>query len=343
MPNLNKDALDIWNALRPMIDKEIERRTRGTVQRRKAKVTTAPSLVTNKIGVTEPFGDQYFIPFNTNLSTAKVGDVVWVEFMYGATNAFASMYATADTKDVTVGGVLDVVQRRCSATLSSTGWYRVLSFDTGELRALTNGLRSAIVTIKLLTSRGINNQTEEHEIKYVSGSHAYPFVDEISVSSTTLWIDKIRSAINSGADYCAIDIHFIGTSATNVTGQFDVAVDPDGQQYFTAGTLASVADAPAGETVLTTYSFQDNTPNRRTYIGVIQANSSISVPFSTLATAKAARGSNSPTFVDAIADTWGGVSYSARMDTLAIVTSSGNIVTITNKTQGVMNYIIETY
>ena len=219
----------------------------------------------------------------------------------------------------------------------------MLNIDTGGLRALTNGLRSSIVTIKLLTSRGINNQTEEHEIKYVSGSHAYQFVDEISVSSTTLWIDKIRSNFNSGADYCAIDIHFIGTSATNVTGQFDVAVDPDGQQYFTPEPIQSVADAPAGETVLTTYSFQDNTPNRRTYIGVIAANSSISVGFSTLATAKAARGANSVTCVDAIADTWGGVSYSSRMDTLATVTSSGNVVTITNRTAGVMNYIIETY
>ena len=163
------------------------------------------------------------------------------------------------TGDVSINGVLDLTQRRCSATLSSPGWYRVLNIDTGGLRALTNGLRSSIVTIKLLTSRGINNQTEEHEIKYVSGSHAYPFVDEISVSSTTLWIDKIRSNFNSGADYCAIDIHFIGTSATNVTGQFDVAVDPDGQQYFTPEPIQSVADAPAGETVLTTYTFVANT------------------------------------------------------------------------------------
>lgn len=91
MPNLNKDALDIWNALRPMIDKEIERRTIGMVQRRKAKVTTAPA--NSLIGVTEAFGNEIFVPYVSSMENAQVGDVVWVEFMYGATNSFVSMYA----------------------------------------------------------------------------------------------------------------------------------------------------------------------------------------------------------------------------------------------------------
>ena len=91
MPNLNKDALDIWNALRPMIDKEIERRTMGMVQRRKAKVTTAPA--NSLIGVTEAFGTEIFVPYVSSMENAQVGDVVWVEFMYGATNSFVSMYA----------------------------------------------------------------------------------------------------------------------------------------------------------------------------------------------------------------------------------------------------------
>lgn len=91
MPNLNKDALEIWNALRPMIDKEIERRTNGMVQRRKAKVTTAPA--NSLIGVTEAFGHEIFVPYVSSMANAQVGDVVWVEFMYGATNSFVSMYA----------------------------------------------------------------------------------------------------------------------------------------------------------------------------------------------------------------------------------------------------------
>ena len=91
MSNLNKQALDIWNAIKPMIDKEIENKTRSMVQRRKAKVTTAPNG--SVIGVTEAFGPEISIPYISSMSSAQVGDVVWVEFMYGATNSFVSMYA----------------------------------------------------------------------------------------------------------------------------------------------------------------------------------------------------------------------------------------------------------
>lgn len=246
MADLNKQALEMWNSMKPMIDREIEQQTKGTVQRRKAKVTTAPSLVTKKIGVTEPFGDQYFIPYDAKVAGANVGDVVWVEYMYGASNAFASMFAKA---------VED--PRSCSATLSSTGWYRVLKIDGAGLRALTNGYRGSIITIKLMTSRGAGNRTEEHEIKLFAGSNNYPFINEVS-ASTTLWIDKIRYTYSGGSDYTAVDIHFIGTSATNVTACFTVDVDPAGQQYVTAESLQSVADAPSGETVLTTYTFRAN-------------------------------------------------------------------------------------
>ena len=149
--DLNGESLAIWNNLKPMIDEEIKNRTRGMVQRRKAKVTTAPSLSTGKIGVTEPFCAEYFVPFSTNMISASVGDSVWVEFMYGASNAFVSMFASADEKDwyvagnlsvigdagidgdlgvsgstsvqnITVNGVLDVTNRRCDASLSSIGW-----------------------------------------------------------------------------------------------------------------------------------------------------------------------------------------------------------------------------
>lgn len=107
MADLNKQALEMWNAIKPMIDKEIENKTRGMVQRRKAKVTTAPNG--SVIGVTEAFGPEISIPYVSSMSSAQVGDVVWIEFMYGATNAFVSMYASADTKDVTVGGDLSVL------------------------------------------------------------------------------------------------------------------------------------------------------------------------------------------------------------------------------------------
>lgn len=111
MPNLNKDALDIWNALRPMIDKEIERMTKSMVQRRKAKVTTAPSSITKTIGVTEPFGPEMQVPFLPGVATAQVGDVVWVEFMFGASNSFVSMFANISDTEGGGGGQSVTIQQ----------------------------------------------------------------------------------------------------------------------------------------------------------------------------------------------------------------------------------------
>ena len=108
MPDFNSEALAIWNALKPMIDKEIDRRTTGVVQRRKVVVSTAPSLVTGVIGVTEPFGPEIFVPFTNAVSTATVGDPVWIEFAYNATNAVAIGMGSLDEKDQNISGSLTV-------------------------------------------------------------------------------------------------------------------------------------------------------------------------------------------------------------------------------------------
>lgn len=245
MADLNKQALEMWNAMKPMVDREIDQQTKGAVQRRKAKVTTAPSLSTGKMGVTEPFGDQYFIPFTTNLSTAKVGDVVWVEYMYGATNAFASMYASADTKNWTVGGVLDVVQRRCEATLSSSGWYRVLSHTGG----IPDG---GIIKFRI----GRNQNGECHQIDLLV-PYGYGFANEVSSTSTNFGITKIRLTSSPSV---AVDVYYALSTSCTLRVDFTVAGTII-QSKVVAESLQSVADAPSGETVRATYEFAKNTRN----------------------------------------------------------------------------------
>lgn len=248
MVDMNKQALDIWNAIKPMIDKEIENKTRGMVQRRKAKVTTAPNG--SVIGVTEAFGPEISIPYISSMSSAQVGDVVWVEFMYGATNAFASMFASADSKDVTVGGVLDVVKRRCSATLSSAGWYRVLHYAASSAND-ASGYKGAILHLDV--TRGYTNAANEAhgiDLDLVHGKIA--FIGEKSVSNSQL-IDKVRYNTNGANGY--VDVHYTGANANSVTVYFSVAADVTEQAKFTAGTLAAVADSPSGETVQTIYNF----------------------------------------------------------------------------------------
>lgn len=70
------EALKIWNALKPMIDREIEAKTRSCVRAKKMTVTTAPE--DGVIGVTETYGDEIFIPYSSEISSAQAGDAVWV-------------------------------------------------------------------------------------------------------------------------------------------------------------------------------------------------------------------------------------------------------------------------
>ena len=258
--DLNGQSLAIWNNLKPMIDEEIKSQTKGMVQRRKAKVTTAPSLSTGTIGVTEPFGTEYFIPFNTNLTTASVGDFVWVEFMYGATNAFASMYASADTKNWTVGGVLDVTPRRTSAYLSTAGWYRVLTYVSSNAAdvAGANGLQ-----IDFVVNRGYSNTTNEtHRVTLSMTYNGAKFVDESS-RSNYLGITKIRYTTNTTGTYKFgyVDIYYGLSNSNPVYVDFTVHQAATSiQAAITASDLTSVASSPADETVLTEYTLHAKAP-----------------------------------------------------------------------------------
>lgn len=76
----SKDLLRLWEALQPMIDREIEQRTRDSVRMRKMTVTTAYSESTGTVGVSEPFGDEVFLPVYGALDGGElaVNESVWV-------------------------------------------------------------------------------------------------------------------------------------------------------------------------------------------------------------------------------------------------------------------------
>ena len=269
MADLNKESLEIWNALKPAIDQEIDSRTQGMVQRRKMKVTTAPSLLTNVIGVTEPFGAEMLIPFVTNLISATVGDYVWVEFMYGATNAFASAFASVDDKDysvagdltvggdATVNGIIDVVQRRCTATIpaSSVGWKRILTYSAVSENA-------AIGSFPFVIDITLFEQARQLHTIRLNGTYTDVFFsDEKSVSqspSSYNTIDKIRYTYGSN-HIGHIDVHYALSSSRPCTAFFDVKCrSVDYNALFVPNGFTAVADAPTGEIIYATYSFAEN-------------------------------------------------------------------------------------
>ena len=86
--DLTAEALKIWDALRPMIDKEINDKTASCPRAKKMKVTSAPDG--SVLGVAEPYGDTHYIPYSSSLSNVSVGESVWVWWFF---NNAATMIA----------------------------------------------------------------------------------------------------------------------------------------------------------------------------------------------------------------------------------------------------------
>lgn len=76
------EALKIWQALQPMIDKEIAEQTESCVRAKKMIVKRATQENESgkgvNIGVMEPYGDKVIIPSGTQLSNVNPGEPVWV-------------------------------------------------------------------------------------------------------------------------------------------------------------------------------------------------------------------------------------------------------------------------
>lgn len=79
--NKTNEALAVWNALSPMIKQEIKKQTASCVRAKKARVTVPPDGT--KMGVAEPFGETFFVPYSSTLANAQKGDAVWVWWFYG--------------------------------------------------------------------------------------------------------------------------------------------------------------------------------------------------------------------------------------------------------------------
>ena len=139
-------------------------------------------------------------------------------------------------------GTLDITPRRCSATLSSAGWYRVLSHTGG----IPNG---GIIKFRI----GRNQNGECHEIDLLV-PYGYGFANEVSSTSTNFGITKIRVTSSPNV---AVDVYYALSTSCTLRVDFTVA-GTIVQSNVVAESLQSVADSPAGETVLTTYDFFAN-------------------------------------------------------------------------------------
>ena len=189
------------------------------------------------------------------------------DLFFGSSASFAS--------DVTVGGVLDVVPRRCFGVLSSPGWYRVCRFNAPNSFDVL-GADGTILNIYI--GRVYQNTTNDvHKISLLRTYNNNKFIGEDSVSNT-LGVDGIRLTYHDGGSgdrYAYIDIHYALSTANDVAVHFDVFAAQSGNNYtdkWFAESLQNVALSPANETVQTEYGFIANTGTQIPFTPIAGSN-----------------------------------------------------------------------
>ena len=189
-------------------------------------------------------------PNDTYIVTVTVTDY------FSSTNASSTIASTgnraarvsyADKKitlyyDTEFDKTVDVIQRRCSATLSSSGWYRVLK---------SANVSGSIIHVSVCVAE----VAEVHEIDFCVSGTLTKFTNESSVGNHS-FVDKIRFTTKDTFLY--IDVHYNSSSSKTVNINFE-AFGYAQLGKTTAESLQSVADAPSGETVVATYDFVANT------------------------------------------------------------------------------------
>lgn len=261
----NTEAVKIANALKPFAKKWFDEWGKSCLRSKKMTVSTAPNGTV--IGVKDAFSDtEMFVKYMAECSSAQVGDTVWCKWMYdNMQTLYADSMGDISEKDVTfnnvtVDSVLDVTQRRCYATLSSAGWYRVMIADYPSAETEFMRGKAAPLIRFGISRKGDAVTSETHEILLMSGGwDAIKFVDEKSACASLL-IDKIRYTYNSSNSKAYVDIHY-NASNGNAVGVTLAVTTPTSAIFgqIKAASLEAVADAPSGETVLTTHEFAANT------------------------------------------------------------------------------------
>jgi hypothetical protein len=156
--------------------------------------------------------------------------------------------------------VVDVVQRRADASLSTAGWYNVIKFNFGS----STGVRFATaqnLNIRIGTTYS-NTSNCVHEVTMLATYNTNPrFSEELSRSNVNV-IDKIRYRYDAN-NVGWIDVHYAATASNNVWMTFDVGSYNTTQQYWISQNFVPVDDAPStggtADTILTTYSFMEST------------------------------------------------------------------------------------
>lgn len=192
---------------------------------------------------------------NSASYVAIVPPIVGISF--GLKNDRARFGGPVEKAGLQIDWPIDYTCRRSTQVLSSTGWYRVLAFDSGRSADRYDALGVFGTIIDVFIARWyVNGVNEVHKVTLLLRYNGVQFVDETS-SSGLLAVSKIRwnyETSDTAKGY--LDIYYDLNLANNVTVWCNVyPCYPSGQNMFYASGLSSVAASPSGETVLATHDF----------------------------------------------------------------------------------------
>ena len=107
----DNEAVKIVNALKPFWKKWTEEWGRNCIRSKKMTVSTAPSVITGLIGVTDAFSDtECMIPFQNDVARASVGDTVWVRWMYdNQQTMYAESMGRIASQPIILSGIVEPV------------------------------------------------------------------------------------------------------------------------------------------------------------------------------------------------------------------------------------------
>lgn len=152
--------------------------------------------------------------------------------------------------------VVDVVQRRADASLSTAGWYNIIKFNIGSSTSVKFAM-AQVLNIRIGTTYS-NTSNCVHEVTMLATYNTNPrFIDELSRSNVNV-IDKIRyryDANNNGW----IDVHYAASNSNDVWMMFDVSAYNTTQAYWISQNFVAVDDAPStggtADVILSEYAF----------------------------------------------------------------------------------------
>lgn len=255
-----KDLLSIYDAMRPLLDREIDSRTQSALRMKSMVVTTAYDSGTETVGVTEAFGNEMQLPVFGGLDTTLLvkGVPVWVMMPYGSMSN-AVVFTLGDMTGLGGGGGGGNTTYTF-ATGTTNGTFDVTPSDTGVVQSVPiYGLGSAAYTSSsdyATSGHGHSNATTS-TAGFESAADKTK-LDAIGWYSSASGSPTVSSASN--ATLCSITLPANGVYvieatcrfANNNTGRRGLRIDTSASSAESATQHTTVVPAASGYTIVNT-------------------------------------------------------------------------------------------